>query len=105
VNDSISYDGIDEAVLLHALYHGTRPLGMGFVRNKDDFSVNDAREYVVDVMEFSRNGRIYFDYVAGRPIKSYFDTVAKTVTTALYDRDAGDGKCAEVVARLKAVKS
>ncbi len=97
--DAISYEGIDEAVLIHALYHGTRPLGMGVLHDRPGLSVKD----VVDALGNGTGGfdeSLYIDYLAGRPLKVRIDTKAKTVTTRLYDRDAGDGACQRIVERL-----
>jgi hypothetical protein len=103
MDDVISYEGIDEAELLVALYHGTKPLGMGWLHNNDGFSVDDARKYVEHATKHAHNGKAWFDYVAGRPVKVAFDTLLKNIERVdLYDRDAGEGACKRVVDGLRA---
>lgn len=95
----LSYEGIDEAVLVHALYHGTRPLGTGILHDAPNLTIEQVR---ADLAKFARRDGYYFDYYRGRPLKMSVDTKAKTITTALYDRDAGHGMAAGIVAGLRA---
>lgn len=97
----VSYQGLDEAELVHGLYHGTHALGMGKLNDRPGLSIDDLTGKLAP----DSNGRIYIDYLAGRPLKVDIDTTAKTVTTHLYDRDAGHGACAAVVGRLLARKA
>lgn len=98
--NEISYKGLTDAEALHALYHGTVPLGMGWFHNNDAFSVADAQR-VIDSHKTrpdSLKTGVSFDYVAGRPIKVDFDTEAKLIRRVdLYDRDAGPDACARVI--------
>jgi len=98
--DTIEYGNIDEAVLIHGLYHGTRPLGMGVIHDRPGLTVDDVRKSPLSKPD--QRGVIYIDYLAGRPLKVHIDTKAKTVTARLYDRDAGQGACARVVESLRA---
>lgn len=99
--DEISYEGIDEAVLIHGLYHGTQPLGMGWLHNLDSLTLDQVREDFKRLVEADMKS-IYFDYYRGRPLKTNIDTEKKTLTTRLYDRDAGSGAAQSVVDRLRA---
>lgn len=105
MSDEISYEGIDENTLLWRLYHGTRPLGLGFLHDRPDFSPIEAAEVVAHAREHAPDGLLRFDYVAGRPIKVSFDTNTKTIRrAALYDRDAGSGACQRVVDEIRSWK-
>lgn len=100
MSDSISYDGIDEATLIHGLYFGTRALGMGVLHDKRDLTIDQVRE---DVQKMGRwNDSITIDYYRGRPLKVDIDTKAKTFEPRLYDRDAGHGAAQSVVDHLLA---
>jgi hypothetical protein len=102
----LSYGGIDEATLIHGLYHGTRALGMGILHHKGDLSVADV---AVDLAAMASgeypqpdsSGRIYFDYYRGHPLKMTLDTTNKTFNPRLYDRDAGAGKAARIIDGLR----
>lgn len=98
-NDDVSYDGIDEAVLVHALYYGTIPLGMGHLHNKPGLSLEDVREHLKDP-HYAEHG-VHFDYFHGRPLKLRLDRDKKTFNPRLYDRNAGRGAAAAIVAQLK----
>lgn len=95
----ISFDGIDPAVLVHALYHGTRPLGMGYMQNQNGLSVDQVREELQRCE--SRNGHLYFDYFFGRPLKMDIDLERKRFSHRLYDRDAGRGAAQAIVDGLR----
>ena len=97
-DDNISYKGIDESELIHALYHGTRPLGMGYLHNMDALSLDDVRLALAERDECSRYD---FDYFFGRPLKLRLDTVTKTFRARLYDRDAGIGAAQAIVDGLR----
>lgn len=99
----ISYEGLDEAELIVALHAGTRPLGMGFLHDKE-VTLADAREYMAEqISRYSPNETVVyrFDYLFGRPIKVSLDTKNKIILRAdLYDRDAGEGACQRIVSSL-----
>jgi hypothetical protein len=101
----ISYEGLDEAVLIHGLYHGTGSLGLNTPTGIIDFVNGGARVTVeavaADIAERNRDGQIRIDYYRGRPLKVNLDTEAKTFEERLYDRDAGEGAAARVVAALQ----
>jgi hypothetical protein len=97
--DELSISGLDAAEVLHALYHGTRAIGpYAGMNDRPGFSIDDARTILNQNM---RQGKAYFDYVAGRPLKVQFDLEAATITTRLYDRDAGPGTAANVIQTLR----
>lgn len=99
--DELSISGLDAAEVLHGLYHGTQAVGPFAARNnRPGFSIDEARTLLT---QHTRDGKAYFDYVAGRPLKVEFDLVGSTITTRLYDRDApgGQGSAAEVVKTLR----
>jgi len=90
--------GIDHADLLAALFNGTAPLGLGNFQPgaHEAMTIEQAREIVTA----QESEKIRFDYVRGRPIKVRFN--GNTLENpALYDRDAGTGRCAEIVQALR----
>lgn len=102
----ISYEGIDEADLVLALYRGTAAQGMGFLHDRNDLTVDLVRADLVkmDAMGNGRTGaggRYHFDYYYGRPLKISLDLKAKTFFPRLYDRDAGPGAAQTIVDRLR----
>lgn len=106
----ISYKGIDEAVLIHALYENAYRPGMGSSMTPAaliDIASSIAGAVTVDVVrsefgDFLRRDIINIDYYKGRPIKVNLDTKAKEFDPRLFDRDAGRGRAADVVGRLMA---
>jgi len=101
--DKIDIKGIDKAELLAALHNGTRPLGLGFLHARPDMTAEDARPYLAagddTTRMFGKVPRLYFDYLCGRPLK--VDIGGDELDPRLYDRDAGQGRAAEVVAKLR----
>lgn len=95
----ISYEGIDEAVLVHALHHGTQAIGMGVFHDRPDLTVDDARKLIGQVVD---GDIVRLDYLAGRPMKVSIDTLRKEFDPRLYDRDAGHGRAHEIVQALLA---
>ena len=103
---NISYAPLDEAVVLHALYHGTKPVGpYGPIHNKPDFSVEDALYIVENHFADShraRNSNLHFDYVCGRPIKVTLFPKTKEIeahSAELYNRNSRH-PCAEIILEL-----
>lgn len=90
-----------EAQLIHGLYHGTPPLGMGFLHHKNVLTVEDVQTEIQDYADNS--GMLYVDYFFGHPLKVNINTKDKTFDERLYDRDAGDGAAQKVVDSLSAV--
>ena len=115
--NDISYEGIDEAELVHGLYHGTRALGMGRLHDAAGLSVEQVRADLEAMKpqrplsapqdlpggHGNREGDVlYLDYYRGRPLKCSIDTGRKLLRgVRLYDRDAGPGACAAVMERLR----
>lgn len=91
----IDISGLDKAELLAALHAGSHPLGMGWLHEKGDLSIEEARLMIADY-----NRDLYFDYVTGRVMK--VDLNGDQLNGRLYDRDNGEGACAAVVAKLRA---
>lgn len=103
----INYEGIDEATLIHGLYHGTGTLSMGTPAGLIDRMQGGSRVTLEKVREdipawVDSDGVLRIDYYSGRPLKVDVDTNTKTFEERLYDRDAGQGAAARVVASLLA---
>jgi hypothetical protein len=97
---TVSYKGIDEAILIHALYHGTQPLGMGAVHDRPDLTIDDVREIRGARERYGLNPWA-FDYLFGRPLKLALDTKTKMFDSRWYDRDAGLGTAQRIVDGLR----
>lgn len=93
MSQRVGIKGLDKAEVLKALHDGTRVLGMGFLQARANATLDDFRQL----------GDGYADYVFGRPIKCNID--GDDFDPRLYDRDAGAGRAAEVIASLKASKA
>ena len=100
--EKIDISGCDKPDLLIALYNGATPLGLGFLRATDKPFTREMAEEMIAAAEVPPGptfpGRIYFDYVAGRPLK--VDLIGPMMDTGLYDRDQGEGKAALIVGTL-----
>jgi hypothetical protein len=97
-DETIDIKGLDKAELLHALYHGTRALGLGRLHDNSGLTVDDMRAVLA-----KDEGSAYqydFDYFAGRPLKCNIG--GDSFDPRLYDRDAGPGAAALAVAKLRA---
>lgn len=86
----IDISGIDKAELLCALHAGSRPLGMGWLHEKGELTIEEARQMIADAGNY-----LYFDYVTGRVMK--VDLSGDTMSGRMYDRDNGQGTCALIV--------
>jgi len=101
----ISYEGIDEATLVHGLYHGTPRLGLDTPAGIIDAAHGGPRvtveELAAELAPDMGGDELYIDYYRGRPLKVRLDLKSKTFSEHLYDRDAGQGAAARVVAALR----
>lgn len=104
MSDKINIKGIDKAELLAALHNGTRPQGMGFLHARGPMTAEEAKQYLDRGDDgramFGGPQRMYFDYLCGRPLK--VDIGGDELNPRLYDRDAGRGRCADVISELRA---
>lgn len=102
----ISYEGIDEAELIHGLYHGQSTCAVGTpawaidMAHSNRVTVDSVRD---DLARFKRDsdGCLYLDYYCGRALKLKLDPKAQEFNERLYDRDAGLGAAQRVVDRLR----
>lgn len=111
---TVNYNGIDEATLIHALYNGSQPLGMGMLQHIDGLTVEDVQKELqsrykrpgggiphLDHPNEEADGLISFDYYHGHPFKLKLDTQAKTFESRGFDRDSGEGRAQAIVDGLK----
>lgn len=96
--NEIDITGLDEAEVIAALHNGTQPLGMGMLHNIGRISVERVREEIKDAPRI--NGCLSFDYYHGRPLKVRVGE-GKLHNAWLYDRDAGEGAAADIIAELR----
>src|SRR3954470_6264884 len=99
--DTVSFEGLDPAEVVHALYHGTRALGMGALHDQPKMTVEQVRDALA-LHPPTKNERRYLDYFYGRPLKIDLDLHTKTFRSRLYDRDAGHGQAQYVIDQLRA---
>lgn len=84
--EKIDITGLNKAEVLAALYNNARTLSI--FSDKETITIRNA-EKILDSVELTRDGRVYFDYLNGRVLKLYLDR--DTIDPALYDRDNGQG--------------
>lgn len=98
---SIDITGINKAQLLAGLYNRQAPLP-GTVAFLSDLRRPMTEQVATVVLNLGEEpkGEWHFDYVHGRPIKLSF--VGDTIEGEhLFDRNAGEGACARVVAAIR----
>lgn len=106
MNARVSFEGMSPEVVVHALYHGTKPLGPFGSRNDcPGLTIKDVQReigqfYSASPYDFDDRGGYDIDWYRGRPLKIRLDLNTKTFDAELYDRDAGAGRAAEVIAAL-----
>jgi len=99
--NTIDISGLDEFEVIAALHNGTQPLGLGMLHARPPMTAADVRAELTDDMR--RSGAFSFDYYHGRPLKVRVGN-GQISGVRLYDRDAGDGACADIVAGLREAK-
>lgn len=114
MSDVVNIAGIDKGDLLAALFNNSCVAGMGWIRASEGPEVmtpDQARELIQKTLgkEFAHdsarqfgqfNGRLYFDYLFGRPLKA--DISGDEMAPWGYDRDnGGPGTLAAIVEKLR----
>lgn len=94
----VSIEGLDKAEVLLALYNASHIQGMGFLAAVDHYGIEDARKDIED-MNTTFNGRLYFDYLHGRVIKT--DISGDEFDPYLFDRDNGEGSAEKAIETLR----
>jgi len=110
--NEVDISGLGKAEVLQALYNGSRPMGMGMFRavmlgNESIFMTLEEAEKALETgddheQDFGsfRGGKIYFDYLNGRPLK--VDLSGDSFDPWGYDRDnGGDGTAARIIQNLR----
>lgn len=102
----VNIAGLDKVELFAALYNHAQPLGMGFMQYDPTPLTREEAEKLMArgddataMFSLGSRGRLYFDYVKGRPLK--IDLTGDEMDTYLYNRDQGDGAAEAVVAALR----
>jgi hypothetical protein len=102
-DDLISFKDLDPAEVLLALHNGTQPLGMGYLHNRPNLTLDEVRAEMAEWEK--RDGRkLRFDYYHGRPLKLTLDLDEESFGGRLYDRDAGRGAAQAVIDDLRAAR-
>lgn len=94
----VSIEGLDKAEVLLALYNASHVQGMGFLAAVDHYGIEDARKDIEE-MKTTFNGRLYFDYLHGRVIKT--DISGDEFDPYLFDRDNGEGAAEKAIETLR----
>lgn len=100
----IDIKGLDKVDVLDALYRRAAPQGLGFIAAAVE-GPGMTRKHLARAIDekrslnYPREGSIYFDYFAGRPLK--VDIGGDEFDPWLFDRDAGEGAAAEVIDDLR----
>jgi hypothetical protein len=111
---AVDITGIDKGQLLAALFNNAAVMGMGYRQDIGrDLTNDEARELVEKAAAGERSddhgrmfglksrGRLYFDYLYGRPLKT--DLCSDRIDPCGYDRDnGGPGTLAGIVEKLRA---
>lgn len=101
--EKIDIKGIDKAVLLKALWEGSKSLGLSFLGlPKQDISLKDFEREIVSLQELNKEyggNKLYFDYLMGRVIKC--DIGGDELDPRLYDRDNGAGSAQRIINQIK----
>jgi hypothetical protein len=102
--NEISIEGLEPSDVLAALYNAARPLGMGMLHYTPEKMSRVDDQEIIDRMRREWDGKEFasVDYVKGRPLKVTLDLTGKVLRNArLYDRNQGEGLCAEVIETLR----
>lgn len=105
MREEIDITGIDKAELLASLWNQQLVTGLGFLVDRKELTVEDARTYI-EKWRLKDSDVVSFDWIAGRPIKVAF--VGNALRHAdLYDRDnpCGPGSCRRIVDGLRALNA
>lgn len=94
----VSIEGLDKSEVLLALYNASRINGMGFLAAVDHYGIEDARKDIEE-MKTTFNGRLYFDYLHGRVIKT--DISGDEFDPYLFDRDNSEGAAEKAIEALR----
>lgn len=103
----VSIQGVPLELVFAEVVNGARPVGMGLVHQNARKTMLD-HEAAAYLRDFRANvgpkGRLYPDFVWGRPIKVDFSEATEDgcVEARLYDRDHGEGAFARAVDRARA---
>lgn len=100
MEETVSIEGVDPAKLLAELVNNTSAQGLGVTAalSFGPFGEEQAQKFLDSIPGDVKD----FDYVAGRPIKLRLDLKANEASRVwLYDRDAGAGAFARVLAKLR----
>lgn len=98
----VDITGLDKAEVLCALYEVAKPLGFGHLHYKPGPMPIDRARELIEAHSLA-DGRMMFDYVAGRVLK--VDLGGDTFKPWLFDRDNGKGAAAAAIAALRARKA
>ncbi len=97
----LNVKGIDEAVLLAALYNAAKPDTEDVMYSRhESMTKEEAAELLAELRGERVNEPVFIQKVYGRSIYSHFWPGMKKIDGIQYDNDNGHGKDAEMVAAL-----
>lgn len=89
--ETIDISHLSKAKVLAALYNRSAPQGLGILQYSEG---QMTEEQAAELLK----KQTYFDYLYGRVMK--IDLSTNELRPWLYDRDLGQGACAEIIAQL-----
>jgi hypothetical protein len=89
--ETIDISHLPKARVLAALYNRSAPQGLGILQYREGQMTEQQAEELL-------KKQTYFDYLYGRVMK--IDLSTNELRPWLYDRDLGQGACAEIIAQL-----
>lgn len=93
---SVNVEHLDRAMVLAALYNGSRPLGMGFLQyDPKPMTTEEARQ----LLGPEPVKDCYFDYLKGRVMKIQMG--GNSIETRLYNRDNGEQAAEKIIESLQ----
>jgi len=96
VNENVSIAGLSKAAVLAALYNGSKPQGMGFLKFTPEPMTEEEAQNILD----QRRDHRYFDYLNGRVMKVHLE--GDEFNPVLYDRDNGQDAAESIINTLRA---
>lgn len=99
--NAVNIQGLSKAAVLAALYNVARPQGLGLLHyTPEPMTEAEATVIVTAAEAHPRPYRpLFFEYLNGRVLK--IDLSGDELDPWLFDRDNGQGACADAIARLR----
>lgn len=99
---TVNIQGLPKSQVLAALVNraGGLKLGSEHPRTNQPMSPEVAEEYIAAARKMGNPDQLFFDSVAGRPIRA--DLTGDSFDPFQFDQEAGEGEAAAVITKLRA---